>query len=117
MPDHQSADDNINLEAQQRRTSILYISDLEIIKKSGDYLKSCGETLLFEETEINYLSNSEPAKLCKDEKNQDIYYQGDYLVINFYPPYTEETNKDILVVYLAEEGGILGYERVPVSSD
>ena len=39
-------------EIQQKSISILNMSDLEIIKKSADFLKSCGKTLTFEETRI-----------------------------------------------------------------
>lgn len=95
-------------------TSILNMTDLEIIKKTGDYLKSRGETLIFEETEITYFNNETENLVCKDDKGQDVFYQGDYLQIKYYPHPNAEDNKCI-IVFLGEEGKVLGYCKEEIS--
>jgi hypothetical protein len=96
---------------QQRSISILKMSDLEIIKKSADYLKSCGKSLVFEETKILYENNLELSPICKDRDNQDVLYSGDYLIIYFYPHAQLQEQENILIVYMGEEGKILGFRE------
>lgn len=95
-------------------TSILNMTDLEIIKKTADYLKSRGETLIFEETEITYFNNETENLVCKDDKGQDVFYQGDYLQIKYYPHPNAEDNKCI-IVFLGEGGKVLGYCKEEIS--
>lgn len=89
-------------------TSILNMTDLEIIKRTADYLKSRGETLMFEETEITYFHNETEKVVCKDDKGQEVPYQGDYLEIKYYPHPNAEDNYCIKV-FLGEGGRVLGY--------
>ncbi|NLJ67284.1 MAG: hypothetical protein GX340_08250 [Clostridiales bacterium] len=98
-------------EIQQKSISILNMSDLEIIKKSSDFLKSCGKTLTFEETRIIYENNMDTDILCKNQDNQDVQYKGEYLAIYFYPHAQIQEQENILVVYLGHNGKVLGYRE------
>lgn len=98
-------------EIQQKSISILNMSDLEIIKKSADFLKSCGKTLTFEETRIVYENNINTDILCKNQDNLDVHYKGEYLAIYFYPHAQIQEQENILVVYLGHNGKVLGYRE------
>ena len=62
------------VKTQQKSVSIMKMSDLEIIKKSSDYLKSFGKNLVFEETKILYEMNQNLSTICKNKDNEDVYY-------------------------------------------
>lgn len=97
------------IKTQQKSISILNMSDLEIIKRSADYLKSCGKSLVFEETKILYENNLKSSPLCKNKDDEDVYYSGDYLVVHFYPHAEMQEQENILTVYIGEGGKVLGY--------
>lgn len=98
--------------AKQSSTSILNMTDLEIIKKTSDYLKSLGEKLTFQETEIIYGCNETESVIYKDEKGQDVIYKGEYLKIKYYPnPNDKNKQKPCIVVFLGEENKVLGYYK------
>lgn len=99
------------VKAQQKTASILKMSDLEIIKKSADYLKACGKSLVFEETNISFENNLEQTIVCKDNDDEDVYYKGSYLAVHFYPHHQIQEQGNILVVYIGEGGGVLGYSE------
>lgn len=104
-----SSGENPEMKTQQKSVSILNMSDLEIIKKSADYLKSCGKSLVFEETKILYENSLKSSPICKDHDNEDVYYRGDYLVIYFYPHNNMQEQENILMVYIDQDGKVLGY--------
>lgn len=99
-------------EIQHKSISILNMSDLEIIKKSSDFLKSCGKTLIFEETRILYENNLDTNVLCKNKDNKDVSYKGEYLAIYFYPHAKMQEQENILIVYIGDGGQVLGYREV-----
>ncbi len=102
-------DDNTEIKTQQKSVYILHMSDLEIIKRSADYLKSSGINLAFEETKILYENNPTLSPICKDKDNQDVYYSGDYLKVYFYPHPEIQDQGKILLVFIGEDGKVLGY--------
>ena len=89
-------------EIQQKSISILNMSDLEIIKKSADFLKSCGKTLTFEETRIVYENNINTDILCKNQDNLDVHYKGEYLAIYFYP-HAKYRNRRTFWLYILDK--------------
>jgi len=97
------------IKTQQKSVSLRKMSDLEVIKKCADYLKSCGKKLTFEETKIIYENNQTSSSLCKNKDNQDVYYTGDYLVVYFYPHSHIEHQEGIIKVFISEDGTVLGY--------
>lgn len=100
---------NSESRVHQKATSILYMSDLEIIKKSADYIKSIGKNLTFEETKIQYSHSPNPRLLCKNHKGEDIYHSGEYLVIYFYPHAQIQKSENILAIFIGDNGTVLGY--------
>ena len=103
---------NPTQEEQVKKTSVslLNMTDLEIIKKTADYLKSRGETLTFQETEINYFHNETESVVCKDDEGRDVVYKGDYLQIIYYPhPDTGGKEQHCIIVFMGEGGKVLGY--------
>ena len=58
------------IKTQQKSISIRKMSDLEVIKKCADYLKSCGKKLTFEETKIIYENNQTSSSICKNKDNR-----------------------------------------------
>ena len=86
---------NINLkpvyedEVQKPKSAEIHLHPehvgFEIIKKSTDFLKSCGKTLTFEETRIVYENNINTDILCKNQDNLDVHYKGECLAIYFAP--------------------------------
>ncbi len=97
------------IKAQQKSVSIRKMSDLEVIKKCADYLKSCGKKLTFEETKIIYENNQSPSSICKNKDNEDVYYSGEYLVVSFYPHSHMEHQDSIIKVFIGEDGRVLGH--------
>ena len=85
------------------------MSDLEIIKKSADYLKSCGISLVFEETNILLHMNPQSSLICKNEYGEDISYKDDYLEIQFYPHELIHESGNPLSVFINKDGLVLGY--------
>lgn len=104
-------DESPEMKTQQKSISILNMSDLEIIKKSADYLKSCGRSLVFEETKILYENNLKLSSICKDKDNEDVYYSGDYLIVYFYPHAEMQEQENILMVFIDQDGNVLGYNE------
>lgn len=104
-------EENLEMKTQQKSISILRMSDLEIIKRSSDYLKSFGKNLVFEETEILYKDNPKSSLICKNKDKEDVYYSGDYLVVSFYSPSNMQEEDKILMVYIDEDGKVLGYNE------
>lgn len=100
---------------EKESVSIMNMSDLEIIKKSSDYLKSFGKSLVFEETKILYRNNSTSKIICKGDPNggdlKDIFYEGDYLSVYFYPHSKMAEGENILIVYIDDSGKVLGFEE------
>lgn len=97
------------IKTQQKSISIRKMSDLEVIKKCADYLKSCGKKLTFEETKIIYENNQTSSSICKNKNNEDVYYTGDYLVVYFYPHSHIEHQESIIKVFISEDGTVLGH--------
>lgn len=97
------------VKTQQKAVSIRKMSDLEVIKKSADYLKSCGKKLTFEETKIVYENNQNLSSICKNKDNEDVYYSGEYLVVYFYPHSHMEHQEGIIKVFIGEDGTVLGH--------
>lgn len=97
------------IKTQQKSISIRKMSDLEVIKKCADYLKSCGKKLTFEETKIIYENNQTSSSICKNKNNEDVYYTGDYLVVYFYPYSHIEHQESIIKVFISEDGTVLGH--------
>jgi len=105
-------------EEQLKKTSVslLNMTDLEIIKKTADYLKSRGETLTFQETEINYYHNETESVVCKDDEGRDVVYKGDYLQIKYYPhPDAGGKEQYCIIVFMGEGGKVLGYCKDGIS--
>jgi len=97
------------VKTQQKAVCIRKMSDLEVIKKSADYLKSCGKKLTFEETKIVYENNQNLSSICKNKDNEDVYYSGEYLVVYFYPHSHMEHQEGIIKVFIGEDGTVLGH--------
>ena len=97
------------VKTQQKSFSIRKMSDLEVIKKSADYLKSCGKKLVFEETKIIYENNQDTSSICKNKDNQDVYYTGEYLVVYFYPHRHMQEQENIIKVFIGADATVLGY--------
>jgi len=98
-------------EIHEGYSTILFMTDLEIIKRATDHLKSNGERVAFKETEISIHHCDTETVICTDPKGKSISYKGDYLKIILYPPTkspTSEYNK-CFTVYLDREGDVLGY--------
>ena len=85
------------------------MTDLEIIKKSSDYLKTHGKNLVFAETRILYENDIDLSSVCKNMVIEDLYYSGDCLVVYFYPHPEMEKQGEILKVYIGKDGKVLGF--------
>lgn len=101
--------DTDNDEAHEGYSAIMFMTDLEIIKKATDYLKKCGEKIAFEETEISFHHCDAETVICTDPKGNNITYKGDYLKIVFYPPRKYPEYNKSFTVYLDQDGNALGY--------
>ncbi|MCM8901034.1 hypothetical protein KVG29_07295 [Caldicoprobacter algeriensis] len=111
--------DDDNDKAHEGYSAIMFMTDLEIIKRATDHLKSHGEKVAFEETEISIHHCDTETVICTDPKGNRITYKGDYLKIVFYPPskpLNPEYNK-CFTVYLDQEGDVLGYTSQTVQGD
>lgn len=100
-------------ESQQRISSLLNMSDLELIKKSADYLKSHGENLVFKETQTIYMDSTSLAPIFENSQGEDVYYQGNYLAIHFYPDPQPQKLSEGFIVFIGDKGKVLGYTRSP----
>ncbi|MFO7295740.1 MAG: hypothetical protein C0P72_006925 [Clostridia bacterium] len=111
--------DNYSHEAQEGYSAIMFMTDLEIIKRATDHLKALGEKVAFQETEISIHHCDNKTVIYTDPKGNRITYKGDYLKIVFYPPSkppSPEYNK-CFTVYLDQDGNVLGYTSQIVDGD
>jgi len=112
-------DDGYDDEAHEGYSAIMFMTDLEIIKRATDHLKGHGEKVAFEETEISIHHCNTETIICTDSKGNRITYKGDYLKVVFYPPskpLRPEYNK-YFTVYLDQDGDVLGYTSQTVGSE
>lgn len=105
-----NATDKPEIYTQHSSMLISKMSDLEVIKKSADYMESYGENLIFEETKIEFMNDDGSSPIFINDKNEEVYYIGDYLIINFYS-FAQEP-ESILMVYIGENGKVLGHRDI-----
>lgn len=100
-------------DVREGHSTLLFMTDLEVIKKATDYLKSHGEKVAFEETEITLHRCDKETVICEELKGKTITYKGDYLQITLYPPARppKPDYNHCFTVYLDENGNVLGYTR------
>gem|GEM_PF-2764362 len=106
-----SLQDSPEDEAEQTHSTIYTLSDLEIIKKSADFLKSHGEKVYFEESMITVLHADEKTPICIGPDEKEVFYQGDYMEVRLYPDPDNGDDPDCTIVYLSDKGNVLGYEK------
>lgn len=117
--DVSNVNDGYSDEAHEGYSAIMFMTDLEIIKRATDHLKGCGEKVAFEETEISIHHCDTETVICRDIDGNGITYKGDYLKITFYPPskpLRPEYDK-CFTVYLDQDGDVLGYTSQIVDAD
>lgn len=111
--------DDHDHETREGYSAIMFMTDLEIIKRAADHLKKHGEKVAFEETEISIHRCDDEMVICTDSKGNGITYKGDYLKITLYPPSkpSPPEYKKQFTVYLDQKGNVLGYTSLIVNDD
>ena len=93
-------------------SAVMQMDELLIIQRTADYLRARGEAPAFSETYMRLHYNLEaPAVLML--KDGPLHYAGDYLEVRLYqnPDGELDTCEECYVLYLAEDGHILGYRK------
>ncbi len=95
-------------------TSVAHMDELQIIKRTTDYLKKHGEEVGFFETHMQIHYELEEPAILLTQNGDYIEYGGDYLEVRLYqtPQEREDTCEECFVIYMAENGSILGYGRI-----
>jgi len=106
------------METLHKKGSVISMDDLQIIKRAADYLKAQGEEVSFQETHMELHFGLEEPAILPMAGGDYIEYGSDYLEVRLYR-FDENENEgegfceDCLVVYMTEDGGILGYTHLP----
>ncbi len=106
-------------EVREGHSTILFMTDLEIIKRATDHLKKRGEKVAFDETEISVHHSEKVELIFYDVSGKAVIHKGDYMRIVLYPPKkpsNHEYNK-CFSVYLDQDGKTLGYTCQTISED
>ncbi|NLO82354.1 MAG: hypothetical protein GX094_04755 [Clostridiales bacterium] len=106
-------------EVKEGHSAILFMTDLEIIKRATDHLKKRGEKVAFEETEISVHRSEREALIFYDVSGKPITHKGDYMRIVLYPSkksLNHEYNK-CFTVYMDQNGNTLGYTSQTITDD
>ena len=106
-------------EVQEGHSAVLFMTDLEIIKRATDHLKKHGEKVAFEETEISVHKSEKKALIFYDVSGKPITHKGDYMRIVLYPSkksLNHEYNK-CFTVYMDQNGNTLGYTSQTITDD
>lgn len=93
--------------------SIFTMSEVEIIQKSAEFLKSKGESVAFRETEITLYHSDCDCILCKNTDDEPVYYEGNYLQVKLYPDIdpNNDATEPSFIIFVAENGNVLGYYK------
>jgi hypothetical protein len=106
------------METLHKKGSVLAMDDLQIIKRAADYLKARGEEVSFQETHMELHFALDGPAILPVANGDYIEYGADYLEVRLYQFNENEHEgenfcQDCLVVYMTEDGGILGYTHLP----
>lgn len=91
--------------------SILVMDELQIIHRLAAYLREQGEEPNFNETYMKLHYDLEEPAVLAVTGGDIIEYGGDFLEIRLYqnPEETDEPCQECRVIYMADDGKILGY--------
>jgi uncharacterized protein YcfL len=106
-------------EVQEGHSAVLFMTDLEIIKRATDHLKKHGEKVAFEETEISVHKSEKKTLIFYDASGKAVIHKGDYMSIVLYPP-QKPSNREYskcFTVYLDQNGNTLGYTIQTINED
>ena len=78
-------------EVREGHSTILFMTDLEIIKRATDHLKKRGEKVAFDETEISVHHSEKVELIFYDVSGKAVIHKGDYMRIVLYPPKNHQT--------------------------
>lgn len=97
--------------ASQSSSFLLHMDDLKAINLAANYLIERGETVIFQETYIEYHEAGESALNIGQSDNKKTDYTGDYLEIRLYQndEKTGDSCAHYTVVYIAQDGKVIGY--------
>lgn len=98
--------------AALQRSALLQMDELLIIQRTTDYLRAQGETPVFSETYMRLHDRLETPVLIRLQ-NGFLQVSEDYLEVRLYgnPDGEHASREACYVLYLAEDGSILGYRK------
>ncbi len=100
--------------AQNKKTTVLTMHDLMVIKLAGDYLKKNGESVEFDETEMILHYEHNDSVYLPVIHGKHVEYSEPYLEVIMYEKKDTEGSQCHIcyIVYMTEGGEVLGYNKV-----